>query len=79
MRTMLLAAAAALAFGTAANALPVCTTGQLCGNSCIPKTSVCNITPPPAGATGQCNDGTWTMAKNHQGACSGHGGVKRWL
>jgi len=34
---------------------------------------------PPAGATGMCNDGTYTMAKNHQGACSSHGGVKKWL
>jgi hypothetical protein len=34
---------------------------------------------PPAGATGQCKDGTYTMAKNHQGACSSHGGVAKWL
>ena len=33
----------------------------------------------PAGATGQCKDGTYTMAKNHQGACSSHGGVAKWL
>jgi Protein of unknown function (DUF3761) len=31
-----------------------------------------------AGATGQCNDGSYTMAKNHQGACSRHGGVAKW-
>ena len=33
---------------------------------------------PPPGATGQCKDGTYTMAKNHQGACSNHGGVAKW-
>lgn len=26
----------------------------------------------------QCNDGTFSKAKG-SGACSGHGGVKRWL
>jgi hypothetical protein len=33
----------------------------------------------PAGATGMCKDGTYTMAKTHQGACSSHGGVSKWL
>jgi hypothetical protein len=33
----------------------------------------------PTGATGQCKDGTYTKAKNHQGACSSHGGVAKWL
>jgi hypothetical protein len=32
----------------------------------------------PAGATGECNDGTFTRAKTQQGACSRHGGVKTW-
>src|SRR3977135_3768835 len=32
----------------------------------------------PADATGQCDDGTYTRAKNQQGACSSHGGVKTW-
>lgn len=34
---------------------------------------------PPAGATGKCHDGTYTMATTHQGACSSHGGVDSWL
>jgi len=30
----------------------------------------------PGGATALCNDGTFSYAAHHQGACSGHGGVK---
>jgi hypothetical protein len=39
-------------------------------------------TPPsdaPANATAQCNDGTYSFAKQHRGACSSHKGVKAWL
>lgn len=32
----------------------------------------------PAGTSGQCKDGTYTSAKNKQGACSHHGGVSIW-
>jgi uncharacterized protein YgiM (DUF1202 family) len=34
---------------------------------------------PPAGATAQCNDGTYSFSQNHRGTCSRHGGVKKWL
>jgi Protein of unknown function (DUF3761) len=30
---------------------------------------------PGGGATAQCNDGTFSYAAHHQGACSSHGGV----
>ena len=33
----------------------------------------------PEKATAQCTDGTWSMAKKQQGACSGHQGVKKWI
>ncbi len=31
---------------------------------------------PGGGATALCNDGTYSYAAHHQGACSRHGGVK---
>jgi hypothetical protein len=33
---------------------------------------------PGGGATALCNDGTYSYAANHQGACSHHGGVAEW-
>ena len=37
------------------------------------------VAAAPAGATGQCKDGTYTMSKTHSGACSHHGGVAKWF
>ncbi len=34
---------------------------------------------PPAGATAQCRDGTFSFSQSRRGTCSHHGGVARWL
>jgi hypothetical protein len=33
----------------------------------------------PAGATAQCNDGTYSFSQHRNGTCSHHGGVAQWL
>lgn len=33
----------------------------------------------PAGATAECNDGTYSFSQSRRGTCSHHGGVRRWL
>lgn len=34
---------------------------------------------PPAGASAQCRDGTYSFSRSRRGTCSHHGGVARWL
>ncbi len=34
---------------------------------------------PPAGATAQCRDGTYSFSQSRRGTCSHHGGVTKWL
>ncbi|HET9831039.1 MAG TPA: DUF3761 domain-containing protein [Vicinamibacterales bacterium] len=36
------------------------------------------VTGAPHGATGKCKDGTFTMSKTRNGACSKHGGLDMW-
>jgi len=51
----------------------------------IPLTAALALAAPcawskaPADATGECKDGTYTTAAQKEGACSSHGGVKKWL
>ena len=33
----------------------------------------------PVGASARCGDGSWSFSEHHQGTCSHHGGVSRWL
>ena len=33
----------------------------------------------PEGATALCKDGSWTKARNHNGACASHKGLVRWV
>lgn len=57
-----------------------CTNGTYVNSSgntvCKPEES---STGPPAGATAECEDGTYSFSEHHSGTCSSHGGVKRWL
>ncbi|WP_353887478.1 DUF3761 domain-containing protein [uncultured Spirosoma sp.] len=34
---------------------------------------------PPADATAECRDGSYSFSQSRRGTCSRHGGVKRWL
>lgn len=34
---------------------------------------------PPAGASAQCADRSWSFSESRRGTCSHHGGVSRWL
>jgi hypothetical protein len=76
MRTVLTAAALALLFAGSAVAKPnVCRDSQGHFTHC-PSVGAHQA---PRGAHAQCRDQTYYMSKRHQGACSHHGGVGRWL
>lgn len=48
-----------------------------------PRTSAMQPSAPasaaPQGATAQCKDGSFSLSRQHRGACSRHGGVASWL
>jgi hypothetical protein len=71
--------AAEVAERRAAKAAPVCTNGTYvnsAGNTvCSPEHSP----TAPAGATAQCEDGTYSFSESRSGTCSHHGGVAKWL
>jgi hypothetical protein len=59
--------------------LAECTNGTYVNSSgntvCKPVAS----STQPAGATAECEDGTYSFSEHRSGTCSHHGGVKRWL
>ncbi|HEX5852403.1 MAG TPA: DUF3761 domain-containing protein [Solirubrobacteraceae bacterium] len=63
----------------AANETPVCTNGTYVNSA---GNTVCNpeeSPTAPAGATAECEDGTYSFSESRSGTCSHHGGVARWL
>lgn len=44
-----------------------------------PATAVAQREAPPANATAECEDGTYSASRTARGTCSRHGGVARWL
>jgi hypothetical protein len=43
------------------------------------KPATASTSNASAGATGKCNDGSFTYSQSHRGACSRHGGVSEWF
>lgn len=43
----------------------------------VPASATATAAAPPAGATAQCKDGTYSTSKTASGRCSHHGGVAK--
>jgi hypothetical protein len=67
------------ATGGAAAAKPSTGSGSYTNSDGQRVQSPTRAATPPAGATAQCRDGTYSFSRNRSGTCSGHGGVARWL
>ena len=71
--------------GSAATVAPTVGASESCGaDSYRNVDGICVHRPVtsstvPAGATAVCRDGTYSFSLHHQGTCSGHGGVARWV
>jgi uncharacterized protein DUF3761 len=61
------------ASGTKSAAKAVGKATESAANAIKPKPS-----DAPQDATAKCKDGSYSHAKQHRGACSGHGGVAEW-
>ena len=62
----------------AGNSAPVTPAQKFPSTAPAPKTSTPLSSPTPSGATGKCNDGTYSFAASHRGMCSRHGGVAQF-
>ena len=67
----------AASWSTMSAAAKAKTTYNAYSSACLKNGAV--AVKPPAGATGLCKDGTYTMSKSHSGACSRQGGVAKWF
>jgi hypothetical protein len=86
-KLILLAAAFALSVPVGAVVFPAvvahaesgCGTGYYRNSrgNCVPRPV--RADRPPAGASAQCRDGTYSFSQSRSGTCSHHGGVARWL
>ena len=72
-------AVSVLAPASTAQALQGCGSGSYVNSRghCVPRPRHANSAP--SGASAQCRDGTYSFSENRRGACSHHGGVRRWL
>jgi len=60
------------------NSTPDTPTQTLPSTTPVTQTPASPARPTPSGATGKCNDGTYSFAATHRGMCSRHGGVAQF-